>query len=489
MDEADLGGCDAIQPADLTRLTVTEAARLIETRQISPVDLTRQHLTRIREVDPYLHAYLRVTEDRALRSARQAEAEIVAGHYRGRLHGIPFGLKDVYDTAGIPTTGNSAAFLDRVPDRDAHAVRRLDGAGAVLLGKQATHELTYGGVSSDLPWPPPRNPWDLSRDTGGSSSGSGAAVAAGLSMFALGTDTGGSVRNPAAHCGIVGLKPSFGLVSRSGIMANSHTLDHCGILARTVEDCAAVLAEVAGYDPRDPASDPGARAFDDRSRLAGGIAGWRIGLLSHLHERDLPASEEVRSAVSAACLDLARLGSFVEETAISDLARYAACKAVIQRPEIHAEYGAALERNPGLFGEKFRLRAAAGRETTAAAYLAAQAERRALTREITRLFERFDLLVTAGPYGPAPLLDDAVASRAFDQPEITVPFSLTRLPALCLCIGFTGEGLPLSLLIVGPPGGDAAVLRAGHAYQSATAWHRSHPWLPNTCSERLARHD
>lgn len=467
-------------PEDPAFLTVAEAGALIARREISPVELTRRHLDRIEAIDPQLSSFLLVTPEAALAQARAAEAEIAAGHRRGPLHGIPFGLKDVYDTKGLRTTGNSAAFGDRVPEADAAVVERLRRAGAILLGKQATHELTYGGVSDQLPWPPPRNPWNRDHDTGGSSSGSGAAVAAGLAMFALGTDTGGSIRNPAAHCGVVGLKPSFGLVSRSGVMANSHSFDHCGPLARTVLDAALVLDAIAGPDPSDPGSlvDPlgsdyaGALA----GALAGGIAGWRIGVLEHLHLRDLPAGAEMRQALASALSVLGELGARVEAAAIAPLERYAACKTTMQRFEIRSAYARSLAERPQSFGSKLRARLDEGKDVTLEHYFAARQEKERLTQEMAGLFTPFDILIAAGPPGPA-LLADAAADMTFDRPEITVPFSVAGVPAISLCIGFTAAGLPLAMQIVGPKLGDRAVLRAAHAYQTATRWHERHPPL------------
>jgi aspartyl-tRNA(Asn)/glutamyl-tRNA(Gln) amidotransferase subunit A len=428
-------------------------------------------------VDSALASFLVVTAEQAMNDARRVEREIVDGRYLGPLHGVPFGLKDVYDTAGVATTGNSAAFRDRVPERDAEAVARLRAAGAILLGKQATHELTYGGVSAELPWPPPRNPWDLDRDTGGSSSGSGAAVAAGISMFALGTDTGGSVRNPAAHCGIVGLKPTFELVSRAGVMLNSFSLDHCGPLARTARDCALVMGAIAGAEPSHAAAPANTGGVPFAPDLERGVVGLRVGVVSHLYERDLPASGEVREAMAAALRLLEHLGARMKEIAIGSLEHYAAVKATIQKPEIYTEYEQDLITRPETFGRKFRARVTGGREVSALSYLRAQRERSRLTAELVKQFDSVDVLVTAGPYGPAPLLADVAASCTFDQPEITVPFSLTRVPALCLCIGFTEAKMPLAMQVAGPPGGDALVLQVAHAYQGATTWHSRHPCL------------
>ena len=244
-DAANLG-------TDLHFLTIAEAASLIERRQLSPVALTRAFLDRVAAIDPQLNAYVLVTADQALDQARVAEAEIMAGNYRGPMHGIPFALKDIYCTAGIRTTSHSRTRADYVPDFDATTVAKLHQAGAILLGKLATHEFAHGGPSFDLPWPPARNPWNREHATGGSSSGSGAGVAAGLMMGALGSDTGGSIRNPAALCGLAGLKPTYGLVSRFGVYTNSFSYDHAGPMTWSVEDCAIMLQAIAGHDPKDP---------------------------------------------------------------------------------------------------------------------------------------------------------------------------------------------------------------------------------------------
>src|SRR5262245_25895453 len=239
---------------DLHDLSISELASVLAARKLSPVELVDALRHSLAQSDNHTHAFITRTFDLARRQARTPEAEIASGNYRGPLHGIPFALKDIYDTQGILTSGHSRVFLDRIPSRDATTTARLYGAGAVLLGKLATHEMAHAGPSFDLPWPPARNPWNLAHFTGGSSSGSGAAVAAGMVPLALGSDTGGSIRGPASLCGVVGLMPTFGLVSRAGVITNSYTFDHCGPLARTVEDCALALEVLAGYDPNDAGS-------------------------------------------------------------------------------------------------------------------------------------------------------------------------------------------------------------------------------------------
>ena len=297
---------------DACFLSIAEAATLIERRALSPVELTRSFLARISAIDPLLNAYLLVTVDQAMEQARVAEAEIMAGRWRGPMHGIPYALKDIYCTKGIRTTSHSRTRADYVPDFDATTVTKLREAGAVLLGKLSTHEFAHGGPSFDLPWPPARNPWNRDYFTGGSSSGSGAAVAAGLAMAALGSDTGGSIRNPAALCGLIGLKPTYGLVSRQGLYTNSFSYDTAGPMTWTAEDCAIILGVISGHDPKDPAS---ARRDvpDYRTGLHGGVKGLRIGLLRHLYETDVDSPDVAKTAMEAALAVFRRLGATIED--------------------------------------------------------------------------------------------------------------------------------------------------------------------------------
>src|SRR5499426_1132013 len=297
---------------ELHNLSIAQLSKLVAARKLSPVELTDALIARIERFDGETRAFITPTFELARRQAREAEAEIVARKSRGALHGIPFALKDIYDTKGILTSGHSRVFIDRIPAEDATTTRKLHEAGAVLLGKLATHEMAHAGPSFDLPWPPARNPWNLERFTGGSSSGSGAAVAAGLVPLALGSDTGGSIRGPASHCGVVGLMPTFGLVSRAGVITNSYTFDHCGPLARSVEDCAIVMQAIAGFDPRDAGSIK--RDIPDyRAALRQDLKGLRIGVLRHNWEEDLPASEDVRKAMEEALHVLKSLGAELED--------------------------------------------------------------------------------------------------------------------------------------------------------------------------------
>src|SRR3954466_2204105 len=277
-------------------LTIAEAARLIAAKELSPFELLDSRLQRIERFDGRLNSFIRVLADEARAAARTAEAEIAAGRYRGALHGISIGLKDIYETVGVATTGHSKVMQDHVPATDAFSVARLRDAGAIPLGKLATHEFAFGGPSFDLPWPPARNPWDTSRFTGGSSSGTGASVAAGLVLCGTGSDTGGSIRGPAAYCGLAGIKPTYGLCSRAGVLPLAFSLDHAGPMAWTAEDCAIMLQAMAGHDLADPASaDRGVANY--RGSLSGEVKGLRVGLVRHFYETDHPADAPTRQAI------------------------------------------------------------------------------------------------------------------------------------------------------------------------------------------------
>jgi aspartyl-tRNA(Asn)/glutamyl-tRNA(Gln) amidotransferase subunit A len=460
---------------DLHFLTIAEAARLIEHRQVSPVALTRVFLNRIAAIDPQLNAYLLVTADQALDQARIAEAEIMAGNYRGPMHGIPFALKDIYCTAGIRTTSHSRTRAKYVPSFDASTVAKLREAGAILLGKLATHEFAHGGPSFDLPWPPARNPWNRDHFTGGSSSGSGAGVAAGLTMGALGSDTGGSIRNPAALCGLVGLKPTYGLVSRFGIYTNSFSYDHAGPMTWTVEDCAIMLKAIAGHDPKDPASAD-FPVPDYRASLTDSIKGLRIGVLRHLFEDDAPILPVAKTALEAAFDVLRGLGATLEDVRIRPAQVYHDVKITGAESELYAVHEPALRMQLGNFGEDFLGRTLGALLMSGAGYVQASRWRRMLIAEMAPLYAKYDVFVTAAP-GPAPRLDTWRTINFWQKASLTTPFNVTGGPALVQCIGYTPDGLPLSMQVVGRPYDDAAVLHVAHAYESATPWRTRRPSL------------
>ncbi|HEX7212987.1 MAG TPA: amidase [Methylomirabilota bacterium] len=460
---------------DLHDLSIVELSRLIRSRSLSPVELVDALIRRIEQYDGQIHAFVTPTFDLARRQARDAEAEIAAGRARGPLHGIPFGLKDIYDTAGILTSAHSRVFIDRIPTGDATATAKLYEAGAVLLGKLATHEMAHAGPSFDLPWPPARNPWNLAHFTGGSSTGSGAAVAAGLVPVALGSDTGGSIRGPASHCGVVGLMPTFGLVSRAGVITNSYTFDHCGPLTRTVADAALVLQALAGYDPKDAGSLKRPIPRYDEA-LGQDLRGLRIGVLRHHWEADIPAPDDVRKAMETSLDVLRRLGAQLEDCRLRPLAAYYDVKIIIAETEIFSVHQPNLVTRPGDFGADFRSRALPAVLFTANDYVQATREHRRMMLEMEPRYERFDAFVTAG-LGEAPPLADYRSVSFWQKPSALTAWNVTGQPALALPNGFGRNGLPLGMQILGRPFDEPTILRIGHAFEQATEWHRRRPAL------------
>src|SRR5256886_8232306 len=452
--------------AELHDLSIADASDLIAARKLSPLELVEALIQRVEQYDAQLHAFITRTFDLARKRAREAEAEIAAGRYRGALHGVPFALKDIYDTKGILTSAHSRVFIDRIPREDATTTARLYDAGAVLLGKLATHEMAHAGPSFDLPWPPAGNPWNLTRFTGGSASGSGAAVAAGMVPVALGSDTGGSIRGPASLCGIVGLMPTFGLVSRAGVITNSYTFDHCGPLARTVEDCALTLEALAGYDPKDAGSL--SRPIPSyRGALDEDLRGVKIGVLRYHWEEDIPASDDVRRAMDAALDVLRRLGAELEECRVRPLGSYFDVKIIIAESEIFSVHQKNLIARPKDFGADFRSRALPSVLFTANVYVQASREHRRMMVEMEPLFSRFDAFVTAS-MGEAPRIADYRSVSFWQKPSLLTAWNVTGQPVLALPNGFGRNGLPLGMQIVGHPFGETTIPPVGHAYDSAT---------------------
>ena len=460
-------------------LTIAEAGALIARRELSPVELVQSRLTRIERLDGKLHSFIRVLGDEALAAARSAEAEIIAGRRRGPLHGIPIGLKDIYETKGIPTTGHSKVMIDHVPLRDATVVQRFSEAGAIVLGKLATHEFAFGGPSFDLPWPPARNPWDTTRFTGGSSSGTGAAVAAGLVLGGTGSDTGGSIRGPAAYCGLAGLKPSYGRISRAGILPLAFSLDHAGPMAWNAEDCGIMLQAMAGYDPADPASADHP-VPDYRASLSGEVKGLRIGLIRHFYETDNPANEATRRGIAAAVKVFEELGCSVRELRVSPLADWAACGIMIMLAEGYAIHEATLRERFSDYGEAFRDRMALAVLTTGADYVQAMRLRRELVAEFATAMVDLDLVITAAAASEAPIFDSVGKFAILERPSLTMPFNVTGTPAMSVCCGYTTDGLPLAFQLASKPFDEATVLKAAHAYERATPWRSIRPRLPLT---------
>ncbi len=447
-------------------LTIAEAGRLIAAKKLSPVELTKALLARIKAVDPKINAFLEITEKPALAAARAAERAVMAGT-KHRLLGIPVAYKDIYETAGVPTTAHSRILQANIPKHDAETVRRLREAGVVMLGKLATHEFAIGGPAFDLPWPPALNPWDTRRFTGGSSSGSAAAVAAGLALGALGSDTGGSIRLPASFCGIAGLKPTPGLVSRRGVIPLAPSLDTAGPMAWTAEDCAILLDALAGHDAADPASVAGP-AISYTAAIATPLKGLRVGVLRHVYEHDMPAAPEVHVAMNRAAAVLKSLGCRVEDATLPPLQEYNAVGRVIITSEAYALHEANLRTRPSDYSRAFRIRVLSGALIRAAEYIAAQRRRSDLIALTAKAFQRFDVLISSPTLGGAPLLSEQRPDDGFGRPLLTTLANVAAVPSMVVCAGFTAAGLPLGLEIMGPAWGDATVLRVGHHFERET---------------------
>jgi aspartyl-tRNA(Asn)/glutamyl-tRNA(Gln) amidotransferase subunit A len=452
---------------DLVYAGIRQLSRRFRARELSPVELATSFLQRIERLDPKLHAFVTVTADRALAEAKTAEVAIGRGDERPLL-GIPVAYKDLYATRGIRTTAGSALLEDWVPDVDATCVTRLQDAGCVMLGKLITHEFAWGIQTPAHRFPPARNPWNLDHIPGGSSSGSGAALAAGLCVGALGTDTGGSIRGPASFSGIVGLKPTYGRCSRAGVVTLSWTLDHTGPMARTVEDCAWQLQVLAGHDPLDPASSR-VPVSDYLAPLGQSVRGLTIGVPARdyfLEGADL----EITAAFEAALATLRSLGASVRDVEIPHMWD-APSFMVILGSEAFAYHERDLRERPEIYGDLLRERLIHGGLYTGAEYIQAMRLRERLRREMLDALRTVDLLITPTSPKPAPTFaaayDTAVAFPRSNMP----PFNLSGLPALAQPCGFTRGGLPLSLQLVGRPFDEATVLRAGHAYERATEWH------------------
>jgi aspartyl-tRNA(Asn)/glutamyl-tRNA(Gln) amidotransferase subunit A len=461
---------------DYAYLTLAEAARRIRQKDMSPVDYTRALLERISAHDTRFNAFLRLTPELALQQAKQAEQDIQAGHWRGPMHGVPYGLKDIIDVEGLPTTAHSKVLLDNVAKADAFVTERLKNAGAVLLGKLSTHEFAIGGPSFDLPWPPARNAWNRAYFPGGSSSGSGVAVAAGFLPAALGTDTGGSVRNPASMCGIVGMKATYGRVSRRGVFPLSYALDHVGPMTRTVTDNAILLGVIAGYDP----SDPGSARVDTpdfTAELDKGVKGLKIGVIRRFYTQDFTADPEMTQSIDAAVAILADHGAILHDIDPGPLADYAATNRVILLSEAYAIHEKWLQERPEQYGHLARQRLLPGAFLRAVDYLHALRQRAVLKRQFQACMETVDVAITASSMEPSCPIEDAELCEKLYSRQARAPFNLTGSPALAVPTGFAATGLPLSMQIIGKPFDETTVYRVARAYEKATQWTSQHPNL------------
>jgi aspartyl-tRNA(Asn)/glutamyl-tRNA(Gln) amidotransferase subunit A len=466
-----------MQNDQLCYLTIAEAANALSKNTVSSVDLTEACLARIDAIDGQLHSFITLTADRALAQARQADQELRSGKGRGALHGIPIALKDLYLTKGIRTTCHSAVLENWLPDRDAAAATKLAAAGTVLLGKLGMHEFAFGGPSVDAPFPAVQNPWNTAHIPGGSSSGSGAALAAGLCYGALGSDTGGSIRTPASHCGVVGIKPTYGRVSRYGVVPLSWSLDHVGPMARSVEDCALLLHVIAGHDPRDPAcADVAVPAF--RATLTDGIQGLRIGVpRTGWFDENLGVAPETEAAFNEALKILESLGAAIVELDGTPFSVARKANQTILVCEAYAYHEKTYQETPLQFGASVRRRMLEGAFLSAVDYITAQRARSVLNEQICANFDRIDVFAVPGAPRPPEAFATMDPNEQNLRPSFTNPFNLTGLPALCLPCGFTQGNLPSGLQIVAPPFEEVTCFRVGYAYEQATDWHKRRPAL------------
>ncbi len=456
---------------DLAALTLKEASQLLRSKAASPVDLTRACLKRAEKFNPSLHAFITITSEQALATAREMEAEQHAGKWRGPLHGIPIALKDNIDTARVRTTAASELFKDRVPSEDAEVVRRLKNAGAVILGKLNLHEFAYGGTSDVTYFGAVHNPWALDHITGGSSGGSAAATSADLCFGSLGTDTAGSVRIPSSYCGVVGFKPTYGRVSLRGVIPLSWTLDHVGPICRTVEDAGLMLGVMAGYDQLDPASVD-VPVPDYMLAFKMETSHLRLGVPRSPFFENLDS--EVAKAVETAIGVLGKLAKSVSDAKLPPAGQLTL---PIIGPEAYAYHAKWIAQSPSRYQPFTRDRIIQfAKGVTAPAYAAAVRQTYLLRRQIVKTFSTVDLLLTPTMPRPAETLAE---SKNFDRFGVqnTSPFDVLGLPTISVPCGFTNSGLPIGLQISGAPFAESTVLSLAHAYEQTTEWHKKRPPL------------
>ena len=461
-------------------LPATELSVLIKSREVSPVQAAQAYLDRIGQVDEKLNSYITVCRDEALAEARQAEQEISAGNYRGPMHGLPVAVKDQFYTKGIRTTGGSNILKDLVPDEDATVVANLKAAGSVMLGKLNMSEFASGDAFHH-PYGTPHNPWDLSRNPGTSSSGSGAATAAFLCATSLGEDTGGSIRGPASFCGLVGIRPSWGRVSRYGVLGASWSMDIVGPISRTTADCAITLGAIAGYDPKDP-STWDVPVPDYLSMLTGDIRGLKVGVIQEMVDTDA-VDPEVRDRVVQGISVLGELGAVVQEVSIPLIVHSAAISNTIILTDAAGVHRQGIDEYLGEYDHNNQIRLLTGSIIPAQAHQKAIKLRQVLRQQILEALEKVDVLVMPTSSIPASLiptkagidskqqvLDGLAGRRSF-----TAPFNLANTPALSINCGFTSQQLPVGLQIAGKPFDEGTLFRVAHAYEQATEWHTRRP--------------
>ena len=461
---------------DIPFLTATELSNLIAAREVSPVEAAEAYLDRIDDLDFQFNSYLTITREEALRAAREAEQEIMQGNIRGPMHGVPIAVKDQMWTKGIRTTGGSRILADFVPDEDATVIAKLKEAGAVLLGKTNLSEFAITPFSHRFSLP--RNPWDLDLSAGGSSSGSGAATAAFLCATSLGEDTGGSIRRPAAWCGLVGMRPTWGLVSRYGLMKGIWSMDTVGPISRSVADAAITLGAIAGHDPKD-AYSWNRPVPDYLAALDGDISGIRIGVVTELLHDEV-VEPETRDVVQRAIAVLGELGALVEEVSIPLTTHANTISSILLAAEPAQNQREWVQNRLEDYGHDNRIGLLTGSLMPGAAYLKAQKLRSMLRQQVHETLENYDVLVSPTAGRPAvPRQDDPVITSkemAGRLPYMrTNTFNLSSTPAVSVPCGFNSGSLPIGLQVAGRPGGDATVLKVAHAYEQATSWHTMRP--------------
>lgn len=454
--------------------SIVEAGMLLRNGTTTSMALTEHALSRIKTIDPLISSFITLTRESALTEAAAADADFAKGIDKGPMQGIPHALKDIYGTAGIRTTCHSKVLIDNVPKEDSVVAAKFKAQGAVMLGKLATHEFAIGGPSFDLPFPPARNPWNPDHVPGGSSSGSGAAVAAGLVRMAMGSDTGGSIRGPAGYCGTIGLKPTYGLVSRRGVFPLSFTLDHCGPLSWTVEDSAIAMEVIAGFDPLDPGSAD-VPVPDFRGKLGKGVQGMRLGLPRHWFVKAEGVSPETLRAIDDAAQTLAKLGATIEEIELPDYELFNACGRVIMFSEAFAIHEKDYQTRGLDYGLYSFLRMQMGAFVTAADLTQAMRLRRELAQGVNAKLKGCDALITASTLAPAAPFSEVDPNNPLNFPIQTMPFDVTGNPAMSIPTGFSANGLPLSMQIVGRAFDEPTVLGIGAAYEAATQLHVRRP--------------
>jgi aspartyl-tRNA(Asn)/glutamyl-tRNA(Gln) amidotransferase subunit A len=461
---------------DTRYLTIREVGALLRSGQLTSETLTRSCLDLVARLDDRIHAFVLPTPEVALLQARESDAELAAGKDRGPLHGIPIALKDLYATKGIRTTAHSRALIDWVPEEDSACAELLREAGTVLLGKLAMHEFAFGVHDPVQEFPQARNPWNTDYVTGGSSTGSGAALAAGFVFGALGSDTGGSIRNPGAICSIVGLKPTFGRVSRRGVVPLSWSLDHAGPMARTVEDTAYLMQALAGYDPRDDASS-NLPAGDYLSKLDNGIAGMRLGLPRDWLGEGLGCEPEVLANFEAAIEVLKGLGATIVEVESEPFIDARATNSVVMIVESYAFHEELLKTHPEYLSTNVRNRVREGAFVTGADYVQAQRGRVAIRAAANAILQDVDFIVSPSQPSAPQSFENQDWTPRYSRPNFSNAANTTGFPAISVPSGFTSDGLPLGLQVMGRAFDEAGVLQVARAYEQATDWHTRHPAL------------